>query len=76
MIARLRALKAKHFELESKLEQEVKHSATNDFRIKEIKKKKLHLKDAIMKLVRKKSTHRRKRYSLRAKRLSRIGSIA
>lgn len=76
MLARLRALKAKHFALEGELKQEVNHLATNDIKVKEIKKKKLHLKDTIMKLVRKKSTHRTKRYSLRTKRLSRIGSIA
>lgn len=76
MLAKLKALKAKHFQLEGELEQEAKRPMANDFRVKEIKKKKLHLKDAIMKLVRKKSTHRSKRYSLRSKRLSRIGSIA
>lgn len=76
MFARIVALKSKHKELEGKLKSALTGSVLNDNHVKEIKKRKLHLKDAIVKLIRKKSTLRKKRYSLRTKRLTRIESFA
>ena len=71
MLARLKSLKNKRLTLVNSLKEEV-----NEVMVKEIKKKKLQIKDTITRLVRKKSIHRKKRYNLRTKRLSRIGNFA
>lgn len=76
MFARIVALKTKHKELETRLKLALAGPALNDNQVKEIKKRKLHIKDTIVKLVRKKSTLRKKRYSLRTKRLTRLGNAA
>jgi len=76
MLAKLRSLKSKHLELESNLKEETKRPLADEFVVKQIKKKKLQIKDSIIKLIRTKSVRRRKRYHLRAKRLNRLGSLA
>jgi hypothetical protein len=48
----------------------------NELILKELKTKKLQIKNTILNLARKKSIHRKKRYHLRTKRLSRIASLA
>jgi hypothetical protein len=76
MLAKLRSMKSKHIALENKLKEELNRPMADQFVVIEMKKKKLQIKDTINRLIRKKSANRKKRYSLRTKRLTRIGNFA
>lgn len=51
MIKKLKAMKAKHKELEMTLKSLIKKPHVNEMQVREIKKKKLRIKDTIMNLV-------------------------
>ena len=76
MLAKINALKTKHKELVIKLKEEMNFKNPDSIILQRIKKEKLHVKDTIMSLLRRRSILRDKRYMRRSRRLARFENLA